>query len=292
MNKSMKMFTFVVLATFLIMPLVSTQWISELEINKNEFTLNERLTIDATVENPTDLELLLQSLIFHSNMEGLILSNSIEIDLVETKTISLHDFAIDDTYNNGDYSVLVRLVDVQRPDLVLDSRNLSFLIRGVPQDFSFNAYTCKDQSCAEKSKVFLQGENVYFDYSSEVENVEITATLTYPDKKIQQLILPTSIKAEQIGTYEVEVIASKEGYKTVTDSTQFGVIKSEADIKETTNKIFYGKKLEFRDRDFFKKTENLIYFLIGVVIFFILIFLIVHLFLRRKKKRSIIQNNL
>ena len=42
--------------------------------------------------------------------------------------------------------------------------------------------------------------------------------------------MPTSIKAEQIGTYELEVTASKEGYKTITKKEQFGVIEGGVEI--------------------------------------------------------------
>ncbi|MBW2966489.1 hypothetical protein KY342_05280 [Candidatus Woesearchaeota archaeon] len=96
--------------------------------------------------------------------------------------------------------------------------------------FSFELKTCKDQACSEKSKIFIKNENIYFNYDSEVPEPTITATLTLPDKTTQQLTLPTSIKAEQIGTYELEITASKQDYKTITKKQQFAVIEKQAEI--------------------------------------------------------------
>jgi len=126
-------------------------------------------------------------------------------------------------------------------------------------------------------KIFVKNENIYLDYSSDVENIDITAILIYPNEKTQQLTLPTSIKAEQIGTYELEVTASKEGYKTINKKIQFGVIKSEANIGEA----FYGRKIKF-DKSY------LTYLLIGIMVLFLsIIFLIIYLGSRRNKKKRL-----
>ena len=90
--------------------------------------------------------------------------------------------------------------------------------------FSFNIKLNK--------KTFVKGEDINIDYESDKENPSITATLTYPGGKKETIILPTSIKASQIGTYKIEVSASKSGYKTASLSEQFGVIEEHAEIKE------------------------------------------------------------
>ncbi|RLI99340.1 MAG: hypothetical protein DRP06_03650 [Candidatus Aenigmatarchaeota archaeon] len=97
--------------------------------------------------------------------------------------------------------------------------------------FEFDVFTCKDSACHSKSKIFIQEKTIYLDYNSEVENPIITATLIHPDKTTKQLTLPISIKADQIGTYTLEVAASKEGYQLIQVSTDFGVIKNEANIE-------------------------------------------------------------
>jgi hypothetical protein len=99
-----------------------------------------------------------------------------------------------------------------------------------PSEFSFTVSFCKSPSCNEESKVFVLGEDVYVRYASGIENPSVVATLTLPDKTSRQLSLPATVRAEQVGTYELSVTVSKEEYKTVTESAQFGVIESEADI--------------------------------------------------------------
>jgi len=96
--------------------------------------------------------------------------------------------------------------------------------------FQFELKFCKDQSCSEKTKVFVQNENIYLDYNSSVSGVATKAILTMPDNTIQEIGLPTSIKAEQIGTYILDANASKDGYNTASSKDQFSIIAKQADI--------------------------------------------------------------
>lgn len=98
--------------------------------------------------------------------------------------------------------------------------------------FEFNINFCKDSLCLEKSKTFVKGSNVYLNYSSEITNPNITASLIYPDKSISRISLPAVIKPEQIGTYTLEVTVSKSGYKTITKKEQFAVIEKQPKYQE------------------------------------------------------------
>ena len=100
--------------------------------------------------------------------------------------------------------------------------------------FQFNLQYCKDESCAEKTKVFILNDDIYLSYTSEVEDLGITAKLIYPDKTEKQIALPTAIKAEQIGNYEIEIIAEKDGYKTITKKDMFGIIGEQVEIKSAS----------------------------------------------------------
>lgn len=112
------------------------------------------------------------------------------------------------------------------------SQSKSFSITTNPS-FNFQVLTCEEQSCSNQTKVFIQGNNIFLDYKSEISNPTLTANLTYPDGKTENLNLPTLIKAEQIGTYTLNVQASKENYQTISQKIQFGVIKQEANIGYT-----------------------------------------------------------
>ena len=127
--------------------------------------------------------------------------------------------------------------------------------------------------------VLLQykNENILIDYESDVSDLNILTTLTYPDKTSKQIIFPATIKAEQIGTYELEVVASKQGYKDVLLKEQFGVIENEANISEAT---FDFKISEF---DYFgiEKGKFFIYLFLSVLVLAILIIIF---FIIKKKK--------
>jgi len=109
------------------------------------------------------------------------------------------------------------------------------ILSPIPKIFEKEFEIVADQSFSFKiqlnKKIFILNEDISLDYNSDVENPSITSILTYPDKTSEQITLPTTIKAEQIGTYELEATASKEGYKTVTTEEQFGVIEKHVEIK-------------------------------------------------------------
>ena len=154
------------------------------------------------------------------------------------------------------------VVWIEKPEQV--SKEEYFNIETKPS-FDLNILTCKDVDCNETTKVFVKGESIYINYDSEISTLLIITTLTYPDGTSQQLTIPTSIKAEQVGTYSLEVSASKQGYRTMTESIQFGVIEEEPNIPYTS--VSEIGKSEFSIKDLFR--ENLSLFIIiaiGVVI--------------------------
>jgi len=111
------------------------------------------------------------------------------------------------------------------------SEEKSFQIATYPS-FEMDIKTCEDESCNNLSKIFILNNNIYFKYISEVPEPIMQVTLTYPDGSVKPITLPGSIKAEQLGTYELEIISSKDGYKDMEQSVQFGVIEKNAEIHE------------------------------------------------------------
>jgi hypothetical protein len=97
--------------------------------------------------------------------------------------------------------------------------------------------------CKEKTKVFAKGETIYLNFDSDVENLTIDANLMLPDGTKMPILFPYSFKAEQLGTYVLEVKASKEGYRSAEQTIQFGVIGGEPEIKEAEE-----KRVEFEVR--------------------------------------------
>lgn len=120
----------------------------------------------------------------------------------------------------------------------------SFEIIAEPS-FDFDIMLCLDKECLDRSIVFLLGTEIYLDFESAVSGVEVKADLIYPDKSEEEIILPTSLKLEQIGTYDLELIGTSLGYKDKMKTKQFGVIGESVNIPysnvrvsdETTKKI-------------------------------------------------------
>ena len=92
---------------------------------------------------------------------------------------------------------------------------------------------CKDPACLTKGRIYIQNENIYLRYSSDIPDATVTAFLVYPNNVTKQITLPAVIKAESIGTHDVVFTATKEGYKTAVQKEQFGVIMQEAKIDYT-----------------------------------------------------------
>jgi hypothetical protein len=94
-------------------------------------------------------------------------------------------------------------------------------------NFEIQIFFCIDSTCTAKSKVFVKGEKVYFNYNSNVPQPEVKGKLTAPDGSFQKLTLPTTggILLNQIGKYALEIEASKEGYKTNRETLELVVLK-------------------------------------------------------------------
>lgn len=137
----------------------------------------------------------------------------------------------------------------------------NFIIVAEPS-FDFNILLDK--------KVFIKNEDINLNFNSEVSNPLVTSILTYPDKTSKQITLPYQFKVEQIGTYTLDINATKEGYKEKILKEQFAVIEKEPDIKYINPAI----KKETG------KNYKLFYYL--VVLF--IIFAVVYLKLKRRLK--------
>jgi len=201
------------------------------------------------------------------------------VSLIQEERISLfsnlsyintyNDITID---NSIEPQICTAYIQVLSPIQKIVSKNFSIITN---PSFSFDIKLDK--------KIFIKNENIYLDYLSNVENPSITATLIYPKGNSKQIILPSSIKAEQIGTYDLEVTASKEGYKTITKKEQFGVIEGNAVISGET----IGKEEEEGKNLFSNFTEKIKVgdkkYLFFVLIIFVSFIFIIILIIKRKR---------
>jgi len=201
-----------------------------------------------------------------------------------------------------------------------------FFIKTNPS-FEFNLRFCKDEECIKKAKVFLLGEDVYVDYESDMrysrpgmtnfKPLVVNAKLISPNGDSNSISLPGFVDVNQIGEYKIEIVASKEGYKTQIVEDSFSIIEKVSEIKtietvcnidgicsgeetgincpqdcKLTEEEKYEKvqerveteiKLEKMKQEAGKDFNKLIYFIILAFII-ILIGIVIFFVLRRRKK--------
>lgn len=204
-----------------------------ININLNvqpSFSLGEELKFDYTIFSNTDEEI---------NYFSSIECEKIGSEVLDLQTIYLKaGESYKSTYNRGAVSSDIESQNCEARISIIKPNELikraGFKITTEPS-FELKVFTCKDTLCSEKSKIFLLNEEIYLDYTSSVQNPLIKAILIYPDKTKSQLAIPGSIKASEIGNYEIELTAQKEGYKELISIEQFGVIKKDAEIKSESN---------------------------------------------------------
>jgi hypothetical protein len=148
--------------------------------------------------------------------------------------------------------------------------NKSFEIKTI-SPISFMIHLCKNNNCTNPSSIFSPGEIIYFHYTSDSGKLLIEANLTYPDGTIEKLNLPNSITARQIGTYTLEVTASKDNSSS-SQKIQFGVVDKGVEIE-------YTPLLESP-----KQTPVLTFIIIGIAFLLLVVGLVFFLLLKNKKK--------
>jgi len=255
--KKLKRFLISFFISVICLTLVSAS-ILDIDVDiKKSFSIGEKVFFKYTIISDTN-----ERIIFYPYLDCL----SVPLPLIEQQNIELKT---DEPYIRK-YSVLTITKDIEPQTCTAYVQILSPIQKRVSKNFTIVTDPSFSFDIKLDKKIFLLNEDIYLDYDLDIENPSIIATLIYPDKTSRQITLPTSIKAFQIGTYELEVTASKEGYKTITKKEQFGVIEKQADI----NVVSEDKT----------KRNLLIIGLIIMVIIIVILIIFYILFKKRKKK--------
>jgi len=188
---------------------------------KQKFTEGERISFNYTITSTEDLTIFYTPLIECPAVPQGILQ--IRLDSLEENIpyINVYDYiqVTEDIISQD----CIASISIQEP--IQQIFEEEFSIETMPL-FSFSIILDK--------KVFILNEDINLDYSSSVSDPNIKAALIYPDGETEEINLPSTITASQIGTYTLEITASKEGYKTITKTEQFGVIEKAVQIKDAS----------------------------------------------------------
>jgi hypothetical protein len=220
------------------------------------------------------------------NPQSLLNSETIFLEKGVQKRFNYSSGVVGDIYTNSNCTFLV---DIISPSQMVFSQ--SFLI-SLEDDLPFNLVISK--------RIFAQGENVTIHYFSPVSDLNIDTKLTFPNGDFEQINLPYSFNANEIGNYNLEVSVGREGYKTLSKIEKFGVIESDAQIQDIDfgdyprvnpflDKSIRDKPFSLFDSD---SKFNVIIIVFIIIIFFVLIILIVTFLVKRRKKTVELQGEL
>jgi len=189
----------------------------------------------------------------------------------EEKEINFTFYVID-TMPAGRYKVVSSLFDEEK---LINESTCYFEVKNTLKTIDMDLFTCKDSSCTNRATIFYKGETVYMNYKSSVEDLNIDAILTLPDKTEKKIDLPSSYVLQIPGAYLLKVTASKEGYKSIIKEMEFGVLEKEV-------KVLEGEKWEPTEKQV--SEFQISYLLIIIGIFGIIVIVIAIFWIMKKKK--------
>ncbi len=194
------------------------------EVYRPGDTISAFALITNTKEEPTSLslEVLLKDL--RSKVAPTLVRFSLSLAPRESRTIELFSLVVDQAYYSGPYSIQANLVEGR---FVVRQAEAQFRIEGAPEDLLLDVILSRDPANYERTSVFIKNEKAFLAYSCSVQNPNITARLTFPDGSSREVHLPTNLTVKQVGSYSLDVWASKDGYRQITAIKQFAVLEAD-----------------------------------------------------------------
>lgn len=300
---------FILIATILILiSLVSAQGqFLTITSEKSIYIPGDTIKVQVTVYNPNPNTANVKLYTFLENYKKTypmgIIPFEFQLSSKETKTILIYDIPVDKDFISDIYKVsAVVFFDKEE----IKREYFEFEVKDTFKEMQVEIKLCKDKSCKQESRIFMKNEEIYLDYDSNVKNPTITTIIKSPDRKTQKISLPTSIKADQIGTYELEITASKEDYKTITKTDRFAVIEKQVEIQSISvcnNDGTCSKEENYQNcpqdcplvskdkiiskkgtlNEFIKKNKVTLTIVLGVLAFILLVIFILYLISKKKK---------
>jgi hypothetical protein len=205
----------------------------KLESSKDVYSLGDNILVTVEVRNTEDhpIEVAVSAVLKDLEMRSppMPIYYQVELQAGENETITIYEIPVDEGLYSGEYVVEASLIE---GGVEVYEDEINFTVQGLPEDMDVEVLVCKDSTYAEKSLVFIKGEDIYINYVSDPPGPVMTATLTFPDNSQNPLTFPFHMKAEDVGNYTLHFTASKEGYRTFDGMTYFGVLEKEPNPEE------------------------------------------------------------
>lgn len=187
---------------------------------KERFNFGEKVNFDYSIlsENNIDIEYI--TLIDCIDApEGMINRKKIYLEKGINYLEVHNDFRIDNTIESQTCNAIVEVLEPFKYHV-----KKSFKIETDPS-FTSDVKICKDINCETKSKIFTLNEEVYIDYSINVENYNTLIELKDPEGITEEISLPYYFYPNKVGDYSLISNFDKEGYKSQIIMNHFSVIK-------------------------------------------------------------------
>jgi hypothetical protein len=223
-----------VVLVILLLPWVAEASQLEIDYSVNQtYYLNNEISLNLTITNPTNqtLNLTIQSN-FEGNCTTWTYADNFNIRPNETKIRKAYQFKVNEWDYGGRCDIVTSVFDSKKNRLA--GRIDSFYTEGIPKKINFEIKFCLDEQCQSQKTIFYKGESIYLRIYTNLPETEFPAMLIYPNNSSLGITLPTSIDADDIGSYEISVNLSKEGYLPHEAIKAFAVI-DENDIKRISS---------------------------------------------------------
>jgi len=211
----------------------------DISINKDAFYPWEQVVVTTTVENNQshDVEWYVECAFDLEPYDALVPVPRRQVALLELEPGQIKEqgfsWLIDDVQPSGRYKATLGLFEnYYAAPQMLNEKTILFDITGTLKIIDITLISHGDDGY--NKTVFIKKERISLDYESEISDLNVSGTLTLPDESTKELSLPTSMTAEQIGTYELTITAAKEGYKTAARTMEFSVIEEAPEIPFAT----------------------------------------------------------
>jgi len=233
MKKIMLMIALVVL----LMPIISAAELqTSINIPKTEYTVGDTVmtAVSITAISSEFSGIVIIDYIVpegSTNYDSEPLEEEISLGVGETMELTYPE-QISEVSPAGQYTAVLMILD-ENENIVVE-KGVHFNVTGTKMILELDLLTCEDAGCLKKKSIFTKNEEVYLNYEANAENPTLETRLTLPDSSTKEIDMPGKIKAEQVGTYHLEVIGSGEGFLTLTINKEFGVIKQDAVIESVS----------------------------------------------------------
>ncbi len=163
---------------------------------------------------------------------GMGIMPSIEtFELAPSESVEISDFSfpVTDTLPSGSYSLVVNII---KDNELVEYSTFDFNVQGTTEKFApLNLLVCADLDCDEPRKVHNITEGLAFVRVFSTDSPELAGTVLYPDGTTEEMTFIDDfgeVWFNQLGTYELYILASKEGYESETLETDFRVVKGDS----------------------------------------------------------------